>query len=144
MITTYERPDTLEPDWLDPAAPPADLSPTGAECGRVTYDVGGLEWRCTRTPHPGDDEHRAAFERNGNGPEGAVGFAWTHQYATDEPNDGIDHAAPTQALTVTLRFPARAARGIDPQAVAASMIRAALDHFWEGDQEDVTATTTAI
>jgi len=94
MIITYERPDTLEPDWLDPAAPPTDLSPTGAECGRVTYDVGGLEWRCTRPPHPGDDEHRAAFERNGNGPEGAVGFAWTHQYATDEPNDGIDHAAP--------------------------------------------------
>jgi len=143
MIITYERPGALDQQQLDPAAPDADLSPTGQQCGNTTYDVGGLEWHCTRAPHPGDDEHRAAFERNGEGPEGAVGFAWTYQYADDEPSDGIDHAAPTHSLTVTLRYPERAGRGIDTESVAASMIRAALDHFWEGDHDDVTATTTS-
>jgi hypothetical protein len=142
VIITYERPDTLDPQQLDPEAPAADLSPTGHECGTTTYDVAGLEWHCTRAPHPGDDEHQAAFERGGEGPEGAVGFAWTYQYATDAPSDSIDHAAPTHGLTVTLRYPERAARGINSHELAASMIRAALDHFWEGDQDDVTATIT--
>lgn len=141
MIITYERPATLDPAQLDPTAPDADLSPTGHLCGRTTYDLGGMQWHCTRAPHPGDDEHRAAFDVHGDGPAGAVGFAWTYQYA-DDPNDDIDHAAPAHTLTVTLRYPTRAAHGIDAAAVAASMIQAGLDRFWEGDLEDVTTTVT--
>ncbi|MEO7018414.1 MAG: hypothetical protein ABI067_18040 [Leifsonia sp.] len=142
MIITYQRPDELEHDQLDPNAPGADLSATGDECGRATVDVAGMEWRCTRAPHPGYDEHRAAFEREGDGPEGSVAIAWTYQYATAAQGDGIDHAAPTHSLTVTLTFPDRAARGIRADQASASMISAALDHFWEGDLDDVTATAT--
>ncbi|TIH36147.1 hypothetical protein [Subtercola vilae] len=144
MIITYQRPDALEPHQIDPDAPPADLSPTGAECGRTTIDVQGAEWRCTRQPHPVQDEHRAAYDRDGDGPDGAVAIAWTYQYALTDRNigDGIDRALPTRSLTVTLSFPERAAHGINVDVVTRSMINAALDYFWEGDLDDVTATTT--
>ena len=69
MIITYQRVDNLDPHQLDPQAPGAD--------------VAGIEWRCTRAPHPGEDEHRAAFERDVDGPDGAVRIAWTYQYARD-------------------------------------------------------------
>ena len=59
MHITYERPATIG-EQIDPNAPAADLDPTGAECAATTYDVGGLEWHCTRRPNHTDDEHRAA------------------------------------------------------------------------------------
>ena len=141
MIITYQRPDTLDAHQVDQDAPAADLSPTGAECGITTVDVIGIAWSCNRAPHPGQDEHRAAITAAGNGPTGAI--AWTYQYATDEQRGDVDHAAPTQSITITLSFPDRAARGINTAAMIRSMMNAGLDHFWEGDQDDVTASSTA-
>ncbi|TFD66291.1 MULTISPECIES: hypothetical protein [Cryobacterium] len=66
-----------------------------------------------------------------------------YQYATDAQNGDVDHAAPTQSITITLSFPDRAAHGINAAALIRSMIDAGLGHFWEGDQDDVTATSTA-
>lgn len=142
MIITYERPTDLDPETIEPDAPPADHSPTGELCGAETYDVAGLQWHCTRAPHPSDDQHQAAFERGGDGPEGHVGFAWTYQYGTDDPRDGVDNAAPTHTLTVTLRYPDRAAHGIRPEQLAQTVTDAALIHFWEGDHDDLTVTVT--
>ncbi|POH62983.1 hypothetical protein C3B61_15000 [Cryobacterium zongtaii] len=144
MIITYQRPDTLDAHQVDQDAP-ADLSPTGAECGTATVDVLGNPWSCTRSPHPGEDEHRAAITAAGDGPTGTVAVAWTYQYATDDQPGAVDHAAPTQSITVTLSFPTRGAHGIDAAATISSMIDAGLGHFWEGDQDDVltSSTTTA-
>ena len=145
MIITYQRPDTLDAHQVDQDAPDADLSPTGATCGTATVDVLGIPWSCSRAPHPGQDEHRATVTAADSGPTGAVAvaIAWTYQYATDEQHGDVDHAAPTQSITITLSFPDRAARGIDAAAMIRSMIDAGLGHFWEGDQDDVTATSTA-
>ena len=144
MIITYQRPGRLDPHQLDPNAPAADLDPTGHECGTTSVDVAGDEWRCTRAPHAGQDEHRAAYVLDhDNGPVGAVAIAWTHNYAIDDaPGNGIHHAAPTYSVTVTLTFPNRAARGIDPAAMTESMIAAARDHFLEGDLDRVRTTVT--
>ena len=143
MIITYQRPDTFAPHQLDPNAPAADLSPTGAECGTTTFDVAGIQWHCTRAPHPGQDAHSATIAPGSNGPTGAVAIAWTYQYATDEHDADTDEVPPAHSITITLSFPDRAARGIDTDAVIRTMINAGLDHFWEGDLEDVKAESTA-
>lgn len=75
MTITYYRPDTLGYDEIDPAAPLADLSPLGHDCG-AAIDVDGVDWWCTRAPHAAEGEHRAAYDRDGDGPDGAVGIAW--------------------------------------------------------------------
>lgn len=142
MVITYLRPETLDTDELDPGAPAPDLSPTGTECGTVTFDTDGAEWRCTRAPHPHQHEHRAAYDRDGAGPEGAVAIAWTYQYATEDDDEQIKPAAPARTLTIALTFPARAANGINTDTVAAAMITAALEHFWEGDHDDIRTTIT--
>ncbi|ANP74907.1 hypothetical protein [Cryobacterium arcticum] len=105
----------------------------------------GIQWSCSRAPHPGQDEHRATIKTAGDGPAGAVAIAWTYQYATDAQHGDVDvdHAAPSQSITVTLSFPDRAARGVNAAAMIRSMIDAGLGHFWEGDQDDVTASSTA-
>ena len=143
MIITYQRPNALDPHQLDQDAPDADFSPAGAVCGTTTVDTIGVPWSCSRAPHPGQDEHRATIAPAGNGPTGAVAIAWTYQYATDEQGGDVDQAAPAQSITITLSFPDRAARGINAAAMIRSMIDAGLDHFWEGDQDDVTASSTA-
>ncbi|TFC01507.1 hypothetical protein E3O42_10355 [Cryobacterium adonitolivorans] len=143
MIITYQRPGTLEAHQLDQDAPAADLSPTGATCGTTTVGVLGIQWSCSRAPHPGQDEHRATITPPGDGSGGAVAIAWTYQYATDAQHGDVDQAAPTQSITVTLSFPDRAARGINAAALIRSMVDAGLGHFWEGDQDDVTASSTA-
>ncbi|MFC5931952.1 hypothetical protein D6T64_01380 [Cryobacterium melibiosiphilum] len=143
MIITYQRPTTLEAHQVNQDAPAADLSPIGAECGTTTIDVIGISWTYSRAPHHGQDKHRAAITPAGDGPTGAVAIAWTYQYATDEDRGDVDHAAPTQSITITLSFPDRAASGINMAVMIRSMINAGLDHFWEGDQDDVTVSSTA-
>jgi hypothetical protein len=78
--TTYRRPEDLDWDTIDPAAPAADHDPSGAICG-AEFEV---LWTCTRRPHHTDAEHRAAFENGGDGPESTVGYAWT---APDTPHE---------------------------------------------------------
>ncbi|WIB72629.1 hypothetical protein [Curtobacterium sp. MCBD17_026] len=71
MTTTYSRPDTIAGNAIDPAAPDADLDPAGALCGAADG-----QWTCTRRPHHTED-HRAAYDVGGDGPTGAVAYAWT-------------------------------------------------------------------
>jgi len=75
--TTYARRQGLAPDQVDPAAPAADLAPTADTCGATTTDGHAADWTCTRPDHPGQDEHRAAFDVGGYGPPGTVSLAWT-------------------------------------------------------------------
>ena len=77
MHTTYARPPGLAPVQVDPAAPAADLAPTPTTCGATATDNHAADWTCTRPEHPGQDEHRAAFDVGGYGPPGTVGLAWT-------------------------------------------------------------------
>ncbi|RFA06878.1 hypothetical protein B7R21_17975 [Subtercola boreus] len=130
MIITYQRPDTIG-HALDPEAPDAAQSVDGCECGAETIDSDGSPWRCTRAPHPGQDEHRAAYDRDGDGPDGAVAIAWTYQYADEDQTGGdTDNAAPMHTITVS--FPDRAG-GVDPERIR----NAILDLFWEGDADDI-------
>lgn len=130
MIISYQRPDTLGHD-VDPEAPEACRSVDGFECGAETIDIDGFQWRCTRALHPGQDEHRAAYERDGDGPDGAVAIAWTYQYAGCDQTDGdTDAAAPVHTITVS--FPDRAC-GVDAEKIRAVI----LDLFWEGDADDI-------
>ena len=130
MIISYQRPDTLG-HALDSEAPDAALSVDGSECGAETIDIDGIQWRCTRAPHPGQDEHRAAYERDGDGPDGAVAIAWTYQYAGEDQTGGDTEAA-APVHTVTVSFPDRAC-GVDAEKIRAAI----LDLFWEGDADDV-------
>jgi len=77
MHTTYARPQGLAPDQVDAAAPAADVAPAAAACAATATDRHGTDWTCTRPEHPGQDEHRAAFDVGGYGPPGTVGRAWT-------------------------------------------------------------------
>jgi hypothetical protein len=117
MLITYERPDTLGMQ-IDPAAPPADLDPTGAECEATTYGVGGIEWHCTRRPGHTDDEHRAAFDIHGGGPTGEVGFAWQYEWggaghgpSSAEAMTTVTVTRPVSPVGVDERAAARAHRG---------------------------------
>ena len=136
MFITYERPDTLDMQH-DPAAPAADLDPTGAECGATTYDVAGAEWRCTRQPGHVDDEHRAAFGIHGGGP-GEVGFAW--QYEWGGAGHGPSSTEPMTTVTVTVRFPRSAWTNEELPEHIADEVRSV---FWECDHDDITVATTA-
>ncbi|RFA06414.1 hypothetical protein B7R54_18705 [Subtercola boreus] len=135
MIITYQRPDTIGHN-LDPEAPDAAQSINGSECGAETIDTDGTEWRCTRAPHPGEDEHRAAYDRDGDGPDGAVAIAWTYQYADeDQTAEVTDNAALVH--TVTVSFPDRAG-GVDAEKIRTAI----LDLFWEGDADDIQITVS--
>ncbi len=145
MLITYSRPGTIGHD-ADPDAPAADLDPTGATCDASTYDVGGAPWRCTRRPghsatNDPDDEHRAAFERGGDGPAGAVAFAW--QYEHGGAGYGPSSSEPVHTVTVTVRFPESAGTGALADRIAADV----LSNFWECDHDhvrvDVTSSTAA-
>ncbi|MEA9985755.1 hypothetical protein [Subtercola sp. RTI3] len=103
----------------------------GSECGAETIDYDGTKWRCTRAPHPGQDEHRAAYGRDGDGPDGAVAIAWTYQYAEeDQTGRDTDSAAPVH--TVTVSFPDRTG-GVDAEKIRTAI----LDLFWKGDADDI-------
>ncbi|ROQ30263.1 hypothetical protein EDF46_3576 [Frondihabitans sp. PhB188] len=131
MIISYQRPDTIG-QGIDPEAPALDLSSSATTCGATTYDVAGVEWSCTRAPHPGQDTHQAAQAVTGQ-PVPVVGLAWGHQYATGENTGGeADEAAPVHSVTVTVSFPARAI-GVDVEKIRSAV----LDLFWEGDADDV-------
>jgi len=137
MHITYERPTTIG-EQIDPAAPDADLDPTGAECAATTNDVGGLEWRCTRRPNHTDDEHRAAFDVHGGGPTGEVAFAW--QYEWGGAGHGPSSTEPMTTVTVTVSFPSTAWTNEQLPDAIADEIRSV---FWECDHDDVTVATTA-
>jgi hypothetical protein len=137
MHITYERPTTIG-EQIDPAAPAADLDPTGAECAATTYDVGGFEWHCTRRPNHTDDEHRAAFDVHGGGPTGAVAFAWQYEWGGAGP--GPASTDPMTTVTVTVSFPSTAWTNEQLPDAIADEIRSV---FWECDHDDVTVATTA-
>ncbi len=133
MIITYERPDDLDTQ-TDPNAPDADLDPTGAACGITTWDVGGMEWHCTRRPGHTDDEHRAAFDRNGAGPVGHVGFAWQDAW-NGAGGPTVDDPAETLTITVT------APRHLLDRVSAEQHAAAIRELFWEDEHDHITITT---
>jgi hypothetical protein len=136
VIISYQRPATIG-QGIDPEAPALDLSSSATTCGATTYDVAGVEWSCTRAPHPGEDEHQAAQAVTGQ-PVPVVGLVWGYQYATGEDAGGeADEAAPVHSVTVTVSFPARAI-GVDVEKIRSAV----LDLFWEGDAEDVQLVAT--
>jgi hypothetical protein len=137
MIIIYERTDALDMQ-TDPAAPAADLDETGAECRATTYDVGRLEWHCTRRPGHVDDEHRAAFDVHGGGPLGEVGFAW--QYEWGGAGHGPSSTTPMTTVTVTVSFPSTAWTNEQLPAAIADQVRSV---FWECDRDDIDVHATA-
>jgi hypothetical protein len=131
VIISYQRRDTIGPG-IDPEAPALDLSSSATTCGASTYDVAGVQWSCTRAPHPGQDTHQAAQAVDAHSAP-VVGLVWGYQYGTDEETGGeVDKAAPVHSVTVTVSFPDRAI-GVDAEKICSAV----LDLFWEGDAEDV-------
>lgn len=144
MAITYEHPQSFAPDQVDPGAPNADLDQWGRGCGVTTIDSSGVEWRCTRSPHTGEDEHRAAYVMNGDyGPVGEVAIAWTYDFGGDE-GDGGSSGLPsrTHSVSVTLTFSDQASHGIDGVAVAADMASVIVERFSVAERDGVQVSTT--
>jgi len=131
MDTTYRRPDNLDPNTLDPAAPVADLDPSGATCGADTDEM-GEPWFCTRRPAHTDNEHRAAFDRGGAGPVGVVGYAWR-----DEFYDPTPAPAPSRSglRDVGTRAPFTLAQTLTWAELRAEGARAAAEHWVYGSRK---------
>lgn len=128
---TYRRPDHLDPRTTDPAAPAADLDPTGATCGAETAEM-GEEWFCTRRPHHLDNEHRAAFDRGGDGPADAVGYAWRDELYDPSPAP----VAPRSGLRDTgTQPPFTLAHTITWTELRADVARASAAHWVEGSRK---------
>ncbi|RPE73733.1 hypothetical protein [Frondihabitans sp. PhB161] len=137
MIMNYSRPQGLDPQQLDPAAPAADLDPTGDECQAETVDVDGTPWSCTRRPGHTDDEHRAVFGQLGDGPAEAVAIAWAYEWGG--AGHGPASPEPVHTITVTITFPETAATGVDADRIAADV----LANFWECDHDHVRVAVTS-
>lgn len=107
MLITYSRPQDLDPQQLDPAAPAADLDPAGYECEAETVD-----------------EHCAVFGQLGDGPAEAVAIAWADEHGGADCSPGS--LEPARTITTTVTFPQSASTGVAADRIAADV----LSSFW--------------
>jgi len=140
MRIIYARPDHLDDEQIDPAAPPADMAPNADVdprvpiCGATTHDVDGDRWTCTRTPEHPDDEHRSVFDRYRGGPVGQIGLAWRNEPDTAPPSGLRDTGTePPFTLAQTLTW----------TELRAEWAHAAAEHWAKGSPKHTQHTRDA-